>query len=114
MKKLVFVLMALVSIQLNAQKSFYQGALIADANYGIDIYNVHFHYELKVSPYTKYDHYDKAGSKSFSFGGQYGVTNWFGLGLRIKSDNYITSKDSVTKLTPTAGGLEIGVITDFH
>lgn len=114
MKKLILALVVFASIQLNAQKSFYKGALVADLNYGIDIYNVHFHYELKTSPYTKYDSYDKAGSKSFSLGGQYGITNWFGAGLRIKSDNFIVSQDSVTKITPKATGVEVGLITDFH
>jgi len=114
MKKLIIALFAFMAFQVSAQKSFYKGALVTDLNYGVDIYQVHFHYELKVNPYTKYDHYDKAGSKSVNFGGQYGVNDWFGLGVRVKFDNYITAKDSVSKLTPTANGLEIGLITDCH
>jgi hypothetical protein len=120
MKKTLSVFILLTALHVSAQKnyqegkSFYKGALVADANYGIDIYNVHYHYELKVAPYTKYDTYDKAGSKSFSLGAQYGVTNWFGMGLRGKFDNYIVSQDSVTKLTPKVTGFEVGLATDFH
>jgi hypothetical protein len=120
MKRALPVFILLTALQVSAQKtsqegkSFYQGALVADANYGIDIYNVHYHYETKTTPVGKYDTYDKAGSKSFSLGAQYGVTNWFGVGLRGKFDNYIVSQDSVTKLTPKVTGFEIGVVTDLH
>lgn len=113
MKKLLSVLVVLSALQLGAQ-SFYKGALVTELNYGIDIYNVHYHYELKVSPYTKYDTYNKAGSKSFNLNAQYGITNWFGLGIKAKFDNYIVSKDSVSGITPRVSGTEFGLVTDFH
>ena len=114
MKKTLIILIALVSLQLNAQHSFYKGVIVADMNYGIDVYNVHYHYELKTSPFTKYDTYDKAGSKGFSLGGQYGIAKWFGLGLRTKFDNYFVSKDTATNITPKVNSFEIGLVTDFH
>ncbi|HWY37516.1 MAG TPA: hypothetical protein VNY73_03085, partial [Bacteroidia bacterium] len=62
MKKIVFFLAAFISLKVAAQSiSFYKGALVTEANYGLDIYNVHYHYESKgITPAVTKDQYNKA------------------------------------------------------
>jgi hypothetical protein len=113
MKKIILAVFALASFAANAQ-SFYKGALVADLNWGVEVYNVAYHYALKSNTNIDTTTHSGAASKSFGLGVEYGVTNWLGLGLCGKIDNYVTSKDAVTGTQPTAGGGQFGAIINFH
>ncbi len=100
-------------MQLNAQ-SFYKGALVADLNYGFDIYTVKSHVSYKNNIIPDENTTDGAVSTSPNLGVEYGVLNWFGVGIRGKFDKYVTSKDSASGITPKANGTEVGLIVNFH
>lgn len=115
MKKAILVLFAFASLVASSQ-SFYKGALVADATYGFDAYSVQYNtqYIYNGNVVLTQKKTDGAGSKGFSIGAQYGLAKWFGLGLRAKFDNYFTSKDSLTGITPKVTGFEVGLVADFH
>lgn len=113
MKRFLLLAFAFPAIGLFAQKSFYKGALVTDLNFGFDAYAVHYHTEIKNTSYS-HDTTDGAASHNWGIGAQYGVTNWLGLGLRAKFDNYYTSVDKNTGYRSTVKGNEIGAIIDFH
>jgi len=115
MKKLFCILFLSACLQASAQ-SFHKGALVTDLSYGFDAYAVHYTTELiyngAVIGTSKTT--DGAVSTGPTLGVQYGLAKWFGLGLRAKYDNYVTSKDSISGIKPTATGFEVGLMTDFH
>ncbi len=115
MKKIITAIFVLTGFALNAQ-SFYKGALVADLNYGIDVYKVTYTTQIIIN--NKVVLTDKttdgAASKGFGIGAQYGLAKWFGLGLRSKFDNFYTSPDSTSGVKASANSFEIGAICDFH
>jgi hypothetical protein len=110
----VLVLFAVTSVFAQApENSFYKGALVIDANTGLDIYSVKQHYEIKGTTYSK-DTTNAAGSHGPNFGIEYGVLNWLAVGVRYKYDTYYTGKDKYTGITPSVFGTELGLSVNAH
>ena len=112
MKKTGALLFVMLSAPLFSQ-SFYKGALVSDINLGVDIYSVQYHYQLKNSTLST-DKKSGAASSNFNLGLEYGVTNWLGIGLRGKFDNYYAKYDSTTRSKPTVKGAEISLLVNAH
>lgn len=112
MKKILLLFTCIISMQVFPQ-SFYKGALVFDANVGIDAYSVDYKYKLKNTNLVN-EQKNGAASSNFNLGLEYGLTNWFSLGLRGKFDNYFTKRDSTTHSTPTAKGTELALIINAH
>ncbi len=112
MKKIIFILIAFTALQVNAQ-SFYKGALVADLNYGFDIYRIKTHTTYKDNNPPPKDTTDGTASSGPNLGVEYGVLDWLGVGIRGKYDTYVTSTDK-NGVRPTANGGEIGVVLNFH
>ena len=112
MRKIITLCIWVLSVQAFSQ-SFYKGALIFDANVGIDAYAVKYHYQLKNTNQAK-DQTSGAVSSNFNLGLEYGLSKWFGIGLRAKLDKFVTRKDSVTNTTPAANGGELALILNAH
>jgi hypothetical protein len=113
MKKILTLIICIISLQVFSQ-SFYKGALVANLNYGFDIYRVRYHTALKNNAGVSKDTTDGAASSGPSLGIEYGVTKWLGIGVCGKYDTYFTSKDKYTGIRPSVNGGEIGLIVNFH
>jgi hypothetical protein len=136
MKKILLLLSAcFVFIAVNAQdeKAFHKGTITADANIGFAIYGTKVHSEHDEDYWTgtaigkKHvveDTTDGAGATIYGVQGEYGVTNWLGVGARFAFSNYIeeTQNDTVNSFTgqtvytykPKARGIDFGVNVNFH
>jgi hypothetical protein len=112
MKKLFAVFVLISFIKMNAQ-SFYKGALVIDANGGIEIYNTQVTFKEKISGKSETDN-DKAGSSHFTLGGEYGILKNLGVGVRYKANNYFVEKDSVTGTKGTVKSNDILLLVNFH
>jgi hypothetical protein len=92
MKKLFLISMLAFSVSGSAQ-SFYNGALVIDANTGIEVYNTELHVHNKVVNKDTVAA-DRAGNLHFGFGAEYGFHANLGAGLRFKTSNYFVEKDT--------------------
>lgn len=116
MKKLVFLTVFLLVGLVSFSQAYYKNALIFDANAGVEIYNTSYSFQLKDINNNKFDttKTDKAGNTNFNFGLEYGWHKHFGIGARIKINNYITGKDSITHVKPTANSNDIMAFINYH
>lgn len=112
MKKIFAVLFFCALTGIKAQ-SFYKGALVIDANAGIEIFNTKTTFTEKASKKTETET-DRAGNTNFNFGVEYGLLKNVGLGIRFKSDNYFVEKDSTTNTQPNVKGTEILLQANYH
>jgi len=95
-------------------QTFQTGSLIVSAAYGFDVYSLREHeIETYTSPAGTKEVNSGAASGNINVGGEYGVTNWLGLGLQFKFDNYL-HKDSGNTGIQSAYGFEYGAIINFH
>lgn len=112
MKRTIIIFLSFFTIQVSGQ-SFYKGALVTDLNFGFDAYKIRQHsVDKNTNKIT--DTTNGAAAKNISIGAEYGVHKLIGLGLRVKYDRYVTEKDSASGFTPTAGGVEAGLLANFH
>ena len=103
-----------VSIITYAQ-SFYKGALVTELNSGFEIYNTVLKLHIKDPNRTRDTSYnDKAANTNLGFAAEYGLDKRFGLGLRFKTNNYFTSKDSVTNIKPSVKTNDIVLVLNYH
>jgi len=113
MKKTILIaFLSFVTLHVNAQ-SFYKGALVTDLNVGFDAYRIQQH-SVDKNTNKATDTTNGAAAKNISIGAEYGLHKLFGLGLRVKYDSYVTEKDSASGFTPTARGMEVGLLANFH
>jgi hypothetical protein len=112
MKK-IFTLIVLFAVLRSNSQSFYKGALIVDAGGGLEIYNtkVFIHNKVNGKDTTETD---KAGNTHFTFGAEYGLHKNFGAGIRFKSANFFTEKDSATNTKPTLKSTDIVIQLNYH
>ncbi len=122
-KKIALFFICISSLQLFSQssnpqapfQSFYPGALIVDLNTGIDVYGIKFNYQTKnINPPRDTTAHGVAASTNFNFGVEYGLNNWFGLGIKAKFDKYVAGKDTTTHSTPTIRGIELAAVANAH
>lgn len=119
MKKLLVVLLfssyqlITISQRANAQ-TFQTGSLITSISYGFDVYRIQ---ENEIETYTTpaYSQNVTGGAAcgNLNVGGEFGVTNWLGLGLQFKLDSYL-HKDTGTTGIEQANGFEYGIVVNFH
>jgi hypothetical protein len=130
MKKTFLILSACISlnaVQAQDEKAFHKGVITADADIGFAIYGtkVHSEYDQKnwltgATERIAQDTTDGAGSSIYSLSGEYGVTNWLGVGARFAFSNYIEETQNDTTFTgtytykPKARGVDFGVNVSFH
>jgi len=113
MKKIFLLIAVCLMAEQGFSQSFYKNALVANVNFGIDIYHVDYSYRIINTNNVKVTH-NGAAAKNISFGAEYGLANWFGVGLQFKVDNFYTKYDSTTFSTPSATGFEGALELNFH
>jgi hypothetical protein len=114
MKKLSVLLLGLALTQfVNAQKSFYSGAFLISANYGVDgnVTNQHYFNPSENSAQTLNG---TTPASNFNATAEVGVLNWLGLGLIARFDNYYMTNNQVTNTTPSAGAVDLGGTVNIH
>ena len=139
MKKIILslLLIALSIGFINAQedKAFHKGTITVDGSIGFVLYKTKSHTEQDEQYWTgtsiatrrvKKDTTDAAGASIYALNGEYGVTDWLGIGFRFGYSNYIegTQDDSIynaSTLTyskvsykPKARSVDFGVNVNFH
>src|SRR5688572_453214 len=100
MKKIILsVLSALMFLPAMAQddKAFHKGSITVDPNIGFAIYGTKIHAEYDQDYWTTSgiqtkrvteDTTDAAASAIYGLNAEYGLTDWFGLGIRFGFSNY--------------------------
>ncbi|MDO9001777.1 MAG: hypothetical protein Q7W45_18565 [Bacteroidota bacterium] len=103
-----------LSIAFNAQ-SFYKDALITEVGTGFEIYNTTLNLRIKDPNRTRDTSYtDKAANTNFGLAAEYGLHKRFGVGFRFKTNKYITSRDSATKIKPDVRTNDFVVVLNYH
>ncbi len=131
---LPFLLICFSFNAINAQedKAFHKGSITIDPSIGFAIYGTKVHAEYDEDYWNGSaiatrrvveDTTDGAGSTIYGLSGEYGVTDWLGIGFRFGYSNYIeeTQYDTVytpTKVThtykPKARSIDFGLNVNFH
>lgn len=114
MKKLSVLLLAVIlTHQVSAQKSFYTGAFVFSANFGIDgnVADQHYFNQPEGSAQTLNG---MAPASNFNIGAEYGLFNFLGLGLVGRFDNYFSENNQITKTTTSAGAVDLGGTVNLH
>ncbi|CAN5446065.1 hypothetical protein BH10BAC1_BH10BAC1_12140 [soil metagenome] len=137
MKKitLAFCFAAFSFSVINAQedKAFHKGTITVDPSIGFAIYGTKSHSEYDENYWTgtgtgtrrvKKDTTDGAGSTIYGLTGEYGVTNWLGIGARFAYSHYIQEEKHDTVFFPTgiktfdykpkARSVDFGINVNFH
>ncbi len=137
MKKitLLFLLGAFNLVDLAAQddKAFHKGTITVDPTVGFAIYKTKIHSERDEDYWTGTsiatrrvveDTTDAALSTIYGLSGEYGVTDWLGIGLRFAYSNYFEEKQTDTVLFPTGvqyfsykskvRAVDLGINVNFH
>jgi hypothetical protein len=114
MKKLSVILLVIMMVyQASAQKSFYSGAFVFSANYGIDGNIANQHY-FNQSENTAQTLNGMAPASNLSLDAEYGLLSWLGVGVVGRFDNYFSENNQVTNTTTTAGAVDWGVTGNIH
>lgn len=116
MKKQIIALTALLfAVTKGQSQSMYLGALVIDANAGIEGMSTEYNYRLKNLGIEKDTTItDGAANSNFSFGAEVGLAKWISVGGRAKFNTYFTSEDKVTKARPDAHSVEVLGALNFH
>lgn len=115
MKHLFLLAFLTCYISVNAQSSFYKGAIVADVRTGFEIYNTKLnstHTSNNISRDTVQT--DKAGDTYFGFSAEYGLHKLFGVGLGLNKHKFISEKDSATGQKPSMRSTDINLVLNFH
>jgi hypothetical protein len=115
MKKLSIILVLTFAMAAGtyAQKSFYTGALVFSANYGIDgnITEQHYAYQEGSNAQTING---MTPASDFSMGGEVGLLNWLGVGLIARVDDYTPENNQLIHSSPSVGAFDFGGIINIH
>lgn len=139
MKKITLAILlgvfTLNNISAQDDKAFHKGSITFDPSIGFVIYKTKSHTEQDSSYWNGSsiataraieDDEDAAAATIYSLTGEYGVTDWLGIGFRFGYSNYIegTQDDSIynaSTLTyskvsykPKARSVDFGVNVNFH
>lgn len=117
---LILLSFAVATCPMYAQVSFQKGSIVADFNGALGIYNT----QTKDLTSQKTGA-DKAATRMLYFGGEYGVLNWLGVGVRMQMNSFIVSKDSsqtyhsngtITDnyFTPSVKSYDFSVLANAH
>ena len=95
----------------NDEKAFKKGDIVIESGVGFAIYKTKLHFETGM--YTQ-DTTDAAGGGYFPLKGEYGITNWLGVGARFSFTNFIEETDSLTHIKATTRGIDAGIVANLH
>jgi hypothetical protein len=109
MKKIIAVLIVLVSLSLSAQKSFEKKSNVIGFGLDLGIYN----YTSKVASNPKSSS-SAAANKMLSLHYERGVLNWLGLGAKVQLSDYFTSEDTVTHSKPSIKAIDATLLVNAH
>lgn len=113
MKKILSIVLLMAAFNGLAQKlSFEKNTKVIDVNASFGIYNIATTDSTARALGKK--HTDKAAPYGFSLGFEYGVLNWLGIGLKAQACTYLSSRDSVTGVKPTAKSKDIALVINAH
>jgi hypothetical protein len=109
----------------NAQdKAFKKGDVTVDFGIGIAVYGTRINQEYNqqvwngtsiVTERVKKDTADAAASSIYPLIVEYGVSNWFGIGVRGAFSNYFESAEkSNNYIKPTVRGMDADLVANFH
>ncbi len=112
MKKILSLIIVCLAFNGLSQVSFSKKAFVVDLNANFGIYNT----KAQDSTQRAKGHVneDKAVPYGFALGLEYGVLNWLGIGLKGQAITYLTSKDSVSGLTPSVKSKDIALVVNAH
>ena len=118
MKKITLTVAALlifIGISSAQDKAFKKGDITANLGVGWAIYGTKLHSEATYGT-TKVvdDTTDGAASVIYPLQGEYGVTNWLGIGARFALSNYFEETDSITGIKPKVRGIDADLVLNFH
>lgn len=109
MKKIITVLIVLVSLSLSAQKSFEKKSNVIGFGLDLGIYN----YTSKVASNPKSSS-SAAANKMLNLQYERGVLNWLGLGAKVQLSDYFTSEDTVTHSKPSIKAIDATLLVNAH
>lgn len=110
-------------------KSFQKGQITGDLGIGFAVYGTKVHTEFDetvwngsgfVKRRTVEDTTDAAASTVYTLNGEYGVTDWLGIGMRFGYSNYFaeTEHDTIFGVAyaykPKVRSVDVGVMVNFH
>jgi hypothetical protein len=86
----------LISCTVISAQTFQKGSLITSLNFGLDVYSTQYSQTINYYGYGTNTQSSNGGAAAvnYNLGAEYGITNWLGLGLQGKFDNYLIGKDS--------------------
>jgi len=109
----VVLLLVVTSLSANAQ-AFQKGNINIDLDLGMGIYATQTSWTLGVGPFTQSgSDADGTVGTVFRLGGEYGISNKFGLGLKFGSSNYLIAeedKDTIQSVKST----DFSINFNFH
>ncbi|MBL0329145.1 MAG: hypothetical protein IPP64_06950 [Bacteroidetes bacterium] len=133
MKKITLFLLAscfaISTINAQDDKAFHKGVINADLGIGFAIYGTKIHSEIDqqvwngsaiVTQREVKDTTDGAASTIYVLNGEYGVTDWLGVGVRFGYSNYFEQTEHDTILgtayayKPKVRSIDFGVNVNFH
>ncbi|MFL5753172.1 MAG: hypothetical protein ACJ76F_07190 [Bacteroidia bacterium] len=94
-----------------SEKAFAKGNTVIDAGVAFALYKTKIHQES--SGYKK-DTTDAAGGALYTIRGEYGVTDWLGVGARFGFTSFIDDKDSATGRTAKTTGIDLCATANLH
>ncbi|MCA0431046.1 MAG: hypothetical protein LCH32_11165 [Bacteroidetes bacterium] len=112
--KYILIFGVIFTFKIGAQ-SFEKNSLVIHSNFGLEIYNTTYNYKTKNTNYAaSATETDRAASKNINVGAEYGLHKLFGVGINFKNNNFFTSKDTATNITPTANSFDISAVASLH
>jgi hypothetical protein len=109
--RITLTLLATLCIMASAKaQSFKEGDFVIDLGANFMYYNTTAQSSVSGSQVKT----DKMAGGVYSAGLEYGLFNWLGVGLKVRYDDYITSKDSITHLRPSVTGYDVIANANFH
>lgn len=113
--KLLFLIIAIFSLssQLYSQ-AFEKGNWNIDTDLGIGIYGTKSTTTTKIGPLTQSkSEVDGTASSVFRLGGEYGISDRIGLGLKLGSSNYFIAEED-RDTVKSVKGTDFAVSFNFH
>jgi hypothetical protein len=90
MKKIAAIVVLIISLQVNAQKSFEKNANVVA--FGLDLGYYNYTSKIATSPTSESN---PALNKMLSLHYERGVLNWLGIGAKVQLCDYFTQTDTV-------------------
>jgi hypothetical protein len=109
MKKIPVVLAVLISLNVNAQKSFEKNANVVA--FGLDLGYYNYTSRVLSSPKSETN---PAANKMLNLHYERAVINWLGVGAKVQLCDYFTSEDSITHTKPSVKAIDGSLVINAH